>query len=113
MTIIINQTELPSNDIGWEFEGFHYGDPNASFLIIEAQPGTGPRLHSHPYPEIFIIQTGQATFTIGDSTLHATGGQIIVAPANVPHKFINTGTDTLRQIDIHPTPHFITTWLED
>ena len=80
MTIVINQAELPASEIGWEFEGFRYGDPNASFLIIEAPPGTGPRLHSHPYPEIFIVQAGQATFILGDSTLQASGGQIIVAP---------------------------------
>ena len=111
MTIVINKVELPSSEIGWEFEGAQYGHTNASFLIIEAPPGSGPALHSHPYEEIFIIQEGQATFTVGDATIEATGGQIIVAPAGVPHKFINSGTGTLRQIDIHPHGSFITTWL--
>jgi mannose-6-phosphate isomerase-like protein (cupin superfamily) len=30
-------------------------------------------------------------------------GQIVVAPAGVPHKFVNSGTGTLRQVDIHPS----------
>jgi mannose-6-phosphate isomerase-like protein (cupin superfamily) len=27
----------------------------------------------------------------------------VVAPAGVPHKFINSGTGPLRQVDIHPS----------
>jgi mannose-6-phosphate isomerase-like protein (cupin superfamily) len=26
-----------------------------------------------------------------------------VAPAGVPHKFVNSGTGPLRQVDIHPS----------
>ena len=34
-----------------------------------------------------------------------TGGQVLVVPAGVPHKFVNPGTGPLRQIDIHPNEH--------
>ena len=113
MTIVINKVELPSSEIGWEFEGSQYGDTNVSFLIIEAPPGSGPQLHSHPYQEIFVVQEGQATFTIGEATLEATGGQIVIAPAGIPHKFVNSSVGVLRQIDIHPSPRMITIWLQD
>ena len=95
------------------FDGFQYGDTHVSFFLIDAQSGEGPSLHSHPYEEIFVIETGQATFTVGDAIIEATGGQIVIAPAGIPHKFINSGTAQLRSINIHPFSHMITKWLED
>jgi len=80
---------------------------------VEARPGEGPKLHSHPYEEVFIVQEGQATFTVGSDIIEARAGQIVIGPANVPHKFINSGTGTLRQVDIHSSPRFITTWYEE
>jgi mannose-6-phosphate isomerase-like protein (cupin superfamily) len=70
------------------------------------------RLHQHPYEEIFIIQEGSSSFTIGDQTLEAHAGQIVIAPANVPHRFVNTGKVQLKQIDIHVSKVIITEWLE-
>lgn len=105
--------ELVSIDIGWEFEGAKAGNANISFLIIEAHPGQGPKLHAHPYEEIFIILAGQATFTVGQEMIRADERQVIIVPAGVPHKFINSGHEVLRQIDIHASPEFITDWLED
>ena len=49
--------------------------------------GAGPRLHSHPYAETFVIRSGRALFTIGGETVEATAGQILVAPKDTPHKF--------------------------
>ncbi len=70
-------------------------------------------MHRHPYEEVFILQEGRATFPVGAATLDATAGQIVVVPPNTPHKFINTGSGPLRQVDIHVSERFITEWLED
>jgi mannose-6-phosphate isomerase-like protein (cupin superfamily) len=75
-------------------------------------PGEGVRLHKHPYPEIFIIQEGTAAFTVGADTLEARPGQVILVPAELPHKFTNSGDRPLRQVDIHVSKQFITDWLE-
>lgn len=64
------------------------------------------------YEEVFFIQEGTATFTAGDETIEAKGGQVVVVPAGGPHKFVNSGAGPLRQIDIHPTGRFVTEWLE-
>jgi mannose-6-phosphate isomerase-like protein (cupin superfamily) len=77
------------------------------------QPGDSVRLHKHPYKEVFIIQEGVSTFTVGSETLEAQAGQIIIAPANVPHKFVNSGSGRLKQIDIHVSKKIVTEWLED
>lgn len=74
--------------------------------------GAGPRLHSHPYPETFIIRKGRARFTVGGEVFEAEAGQIVVAPAGVPHKFENAGPGPLENIDIHEAGMFETIWLE-
>jgi mannose-6-phosphate isomerase-like protein (cupin superfamily) len=109
----IQFSELQKSDIGWEFEGYKFDDTGITFIIVNAAPGEGVKLHSHPYAEIFIVQEGNAIFTIGDKTIKAESNQILIVPPNVPHKFINTGSDELRQVDIHLNPKFITQWLED
>jgi len=41
---------------------------------VDAPPGGGPKLHKHPYEEIFVVQEGTATFTAGDETIKVEGG---------------------------------------
>ena len=113
VALIVNQADLPHGEISYEFEGRHYGDADVSIIVIDAPPGHGPKLHKHPYAEVFMVQEGSTTFTVGDDVIEATGGQILVAPAGVPHKFMSSGPGRLRQIDIHASGRFITEWLED
>ncbi|WP_442874189.1 cupin domain-containing protein [Devosia sp. SL43] len=58
------------------------------------------------------MRNGRARFTVGDETVEAVAGQIVVCPANVPHKFENLGPELLEQIDIHEARAFETEWLE-
>ena len=60
-----------------------------------------------------MVVQGSVTFTAGDEVIEASGGQVVVVPAGVPHKFVNSGTGRLRQIDIHASERFVTEWLED
>ena len=111
--IILNRDELQRDGNTYEFEGYQHGDTNISFIWVDLSPGDGPRLHKHAYKEIFVIQEGAATFTVGSMVLEAKAGQIVIVPAGLPHKFINSGEGPLRQIDIHLSKQIITEWLED
>jgi mannose-6-phosphate isomerase-like protein (cupin superfamily) len=113
MSLILEFSHLQKSTIGWEFEGYKFADTALTFIIVAAAPGEGVRLHSHPYTEIFIVQEGNANFTIGDKTLETHANQILIVPPGVPHKFINMGQSELRQVDIHLSSKFITHWLED
>lgn len=88
------------------------GGPGIS-LILESttRAGVGPRLHTHPYAETFIIRRGGATFTIADEIFDARAGQILVAPADTPHKFV-TSVGGYEAVHIHSGERFETTWLE-
>ncbi len=81
-------------------------------MVLDAPPGSGPRLHKHPYEEVFVVQEGAATFTAGEDVIEASAGQVVVVPAGVPHKFVNPGPGRLRQIDIHASERSVTEWLE-
>lgn len=109
---VLDRDELNHYRETYEFEGFRYGGPGISFIVVNAAPGEGPRLHQHLYEEIFIIQEGRATFTVGDQTAEERAGQVIIVPPHTPHKFVNSGEGRLRQVDIHASERFITEWLE-
>ena len=113
MAYIVNNSELPSGGTSWQFEGYLHGDAHVSFFLNNTPPGRGPSLHKHPYEEVFVVQEGQLTLTVGDSTIEATGGQIVIVPPEVPHKFTNSGASLARHIDIHVSARMITTWLEE
>jgi mannose-6-phosphate isomerase-like protein (cupin superfamily) len=112
---VLDRNDLRRDGDTYEFEGYLHGDANSniSFIWVDLPPGGGPRLHKHAYEEIFIIQEGSATFTVGAETVEAKAGQVILVPPETPHKFINSGEGRLRQVDIHLSKRFITEWLED
>ena len=110
---VLSRDALPRDGFTYEFEGTHQDGMQVSFIWVDMPPGRGVRLHQHPYKEIFVIQDGTATFTVGSASLEAQAGQVIIVPAHVPHKFTNTGNGQLRQVDIHVSSQFITHWLED
>jgi len=111
--IVLNRDELPRDGFTYEFEGIHHQETEVSFIWVDMPPGGRVRLHKHPYREIFIIQEGTATFTVGNSTLEARAGQVIIVPTDTAHKFANRSDQQLKQVDIHINKEFITQWLED
>lgn len=106
--LVFNRDQL--NDS--ELQGYEADAANVSLIFVDNQPDEGPRLHRHPYQEIFIFLEGRSTFTVASSALDAGAGQIVVVRPGVAHKFVNSGPGRLRQIDIHTSPKFITEWLE-
>jgi mannose-6-phosphate isomerase-like protein (cupin superfamily) len=109
---VISLADPTRGDDPGEFQG-HHCDARVSMIVVDAPPGGGPKLHRHPYEEIFLVQEGSATFTAGDETIEVKGGQVVVVPAGVAHKFVNTGSGRLRQVDVHASERFVTEWLED
>jgi mannose-6-phosphate isomerase-like protein (cupin superfamily) len=107
--LVVERDQLPAS----ELQGQDYGGATVSLIFVDVGPGEGPRLHRHPYEEIFIILEGTATFTVGTDTVAARPGQIVIVRPGVPHKFVNSGEGRLHQVDIHPSGRFVTEWLED
>jgi len=99
---------LPFEGMSYEFHGEQQGAPISAY-IVNAVPGKGPPLHTHPYVETIFMIEGRATVTIGDEVRELKAGDIAIVPVNAPHRFVNSGDSLLRQIDIHASPIFIQT----
>lgn len=112
MANVITFSELPGESAR-QFEGYLFGEAPVSFFVASTPQGRGPSLHKHPYVEVFVVLSGALTFVVGDETLEATGGHIVVVPKETPHKYTNTGADVAQHVDIHTSGQMQTTWLED
>lgn len=100
--------QLPFVGMSYQFHGEKQGAPFSAYFV-NAKPGQGPPLHTHPYVEVELTLEGTAIVTVGDDTREVNAGSIVVIPANTPHRFVNSGCGVLRQIGIHASPKFIQT----
>jgi mannose-6-phosphate isomerase-like protein (cupin superfamily) len=104
----INLEQLPFVGMSYQFHGEKHGAPISAY-IVNAKPGQGPPLHTHPYVEVEFTIEGSGTITVGDEVRELQPGSIVVIPAGTPHRFVNSGKTILRQIGIHANPTFIQT----
>lgn len=96
----IRRGVLEGAAIGASVTVLHYGTDEI---------GAGPRLHVHPYDELFIVQEGHARFFIGDQVIDAVAGEAVLGPKALPHRFVNLGPGRLQTTDIHLSPRWIQT----
>src|SRR6188472_1059917 len=108
---IIPFDDLEPSAHSHEFVGAEHGDVPFSVILVRSAPGAGPKLHRHPYAEVFIVESGEATFRIGDDTVVVEGGNVVVSPPGEAHGFTNTGSRQLRLTAIHGGARFDTEWL--
>lgn len=90
-----------------KFEG--KDDIPVSIFVTQYDEGEGPDLHTHPYAELFVVESGEARFTSGEEQIEAGAGQIVVVPPETVHGFKSTGPEKLRVVSVHPNPTVIQT----
>jgi mannose-6-phosphate isomerase-like protein (cupin superfamily) len=108
---IIAFDDLEPSQHSHEFVGADHGDVPFSIILVHSAPGDEPNLHRHPYAEVFVVESGQATFQIGDRIAVVEGGHVVVSPSGEAHGFTNTGPGELRLTAIHGAGRFTTEWL--
>jgi quercetin dioxygenase-like cupin family protein len=77
-------------------------DTGGQLTIVEATapPRLGVPLHVHHRDdEGFWILEGEATFEVGDTTIHASAGDYVFGPRDIPHRF-TVGDDGCRMLFI-------------
>ena len=94
------------------FEGRDLGTGVTVLFFSDDRVGAGPVLHTHPYDEVFVVRAGRGLWYLGDETMEAEAGDIVLAPAGTPHRFENLGPGRLESIDIHLSDRVIQTDLE-
>ena len=108
---IVPFDDLDHTEHSHEFVGAEHGEVPFSVILVHSEPGVGPKLHRHPYAEVFIVESGEATFQIGDKTIVVGGGHVVVSPPGEAHGFTNSGDGRLRLTAIHGAGRFDTEWL--
>ena len=91
------------------FEGRDHGTGVTVLFFSSEEVGDGPVLHKHPYDEVFILRMGRALFNVGEAEFEAKAGDIVIAPAETPHRFEVLGPGRLETTDIHLSDHLIQT----
>jgi hypothetical protein len=71
-----------------------------------------PILRSSERGSGFTSRTRRALFTVGEEQVVGVGGQILVVPALVSHRFEVLDGGTYEATHIHASDRFITEWLE-
>ena len=65
-------------------------DTNGGLTVVELTMGAGrmtpPHVH-HREEETFLITRGRLTFQIGEQTIEAGLGDLVVGPRDIPHRF--------------------------
>lgn len=84
-------------------EGARYGLKTSAYHS-QVVPGSGPGEHVHPYAEVFVLHDGGARYFVGDDTFDAVASDMVIVPAGMAHRFVNTGAGMLRQTAIHEAP---------
>lgn len=65
-------------------------DTRGGLTVLEVTMGPGrmaPLHVHHREEETFLVTRGQLTFNIGERTIEAGPGDLIVGPRNIPHRF--------------------------
>ena len=109
---VIDRTELPREPFP-ELTGHAYGTQVSLIFVSSDTDGEGPALHQHPYPELFVIHSGSALFTVGDRQCVGAAGEVLIVDPFTPHRFEKIGEGRLEMTDIHTSPEFIIEWLDD
>jgi mannose-6-phosphate isomerase-like protein (cupin superfamily) len=113
--VMLRRSDWASDAQTWKgkFEGKDINTGITVLFYATDEIGEGPRWHVHPYDEVFIVRVGRALFTIGDEEFEAAPGDILLGPAEIPHKYHNLGPGRLETTDIHQSGSWIQTDLED
>ncbi len=118
MNYLISPGQMPIFPVGPKgsfahvFNGDRHGLPSVSLMMSELQPGEGPSLHRHEYDEVFVVEEGTGTFLIGEITVEATRGDLVLIPSGIPHTFTNIGEGILRLTAVHVASRVAIEWME-
>ncbi|MDP8959894.1 MAG: cupin domain-containing protein [Actinomycetota bacterium] len=79
--------------------------PGAAIYITRHHAGQVEDLHTHEEDHVLVMRSGRMRWTVGEETVEAVPGMVIVAPAGVRHSFQVLGPEEARLVCIEsPNP---------
>lgn len=89
------------------FEGGPRAGVGVTMFIVRTPPGRFVELHTHPYPETFVLLEGTGRWTAGDEVIELSAETIISVPAQTLHGFRNIGEGSLLIVSVHESPTLV------
>ena len=87
-------------------EGQEFGLQHLTLTLGESPPGQFTRLHHHEAEELIIVHAGNGTYTVGETTVEAGPGDVLLIPSGVPHRWVNNGETPLVHTGVFSTGRF-------
>jgi mannose-6-phosphate isomerase-like protein (cupin superfamily) len=90
-----------------EWKATLFESPRLLLGVNCLEPGQAQKVHEHPAQDKFYaVQEGIGRFTVGADTFDAGPGDVVWAPAGMPHGVANAGKTRLSLlVGIAPGPH--------
>ena len=82
------------------FEG-ESGGAGITMFVTRTPPGKFVELHTHPYPETFVLLEGRGRWTSGEHVAELEPNSVIVVPPDTLHGFRNIGDVPLLVVSVH------------
>ena len=111
MEIVSTGQWLPGDANVQTLEGKAHG-ARVTLLLEHMPEGSGPRLHTHPYGEAWVVIEGRIAFSDGKESREAGTGDVVYVAPGEPHKFTVLSEGRIKMVCIHQSEEFITDWLE-
>jgi mannose-6-phosphate isomerase-like protein (cupin superfamily) len=111
MEVVSTGQWLPDDRTAAQIEGKGHG-AKVTLLLEHMPEGAGPRLHTHPYGETWVVVEGRIAFSDGTRTREAGTGDVVYVAPGEPHKFTVLSAGRIKMVCIHQSETFVTHWLE-
>ena len=98
---VVDLADIQFSPTAWLFEGGPRAGVGISMFIVRTPPGGAVELHTHPYPETFLLLEGEGRWTAGEDVVELQPNQMLVVPPETPHGFRNTGRGQLLLVSVH------------
>lgn len=100
---ILDLEAMRRSPTAWLFEGGRAG-AGISMFIVRTPPGGIVELHTHPYPETFLLLEGHGRWTAGEEVVELEPEHMLVVPPHTLHGFRNIGEQPLLVVSVHEAP---------
>ncbi|MGE5372214.1 MAG: cupin domain-containing protein [Solirubrobacterales bacterium] len=84
---VINVEALPFMQTAWGIQGKPVVDlPEIGIILLALKPGETVPMHKTPVDVLFQVVEGSGTVTVGEESGVVSAGDIVVSPAQIPHR---------------------------
>jgi mannose-6-phosphate isomerase-like protein (cupin superfamily) len=108
--VVLDLDEMRLSPTACLFEGGPRAGVGVSMFIVRTPPGSAVELHTHPYPETFVLLEGHGRWTAGDEVVELRPNQMLVVPPETAHGFRNVGEQPLLVVSVHEAGAIEQSW---